>query len=139
MDGLTFAWLLTAHFVGDFLLQSDWTAGNKSRRWDALALHGALYSACFLPWGIAFAVATFALHFAQDAVTSRVTSKLWFFRMEPGIWSQAEYTVPKHGRELVNPWTPIVGPRRHWFFVAIGADQLLHFWLLYATWLVVQP
>lgn len=117
--------LLVAHFLGDFILQTDWMAINKSKRWDALSAHAFVYSMCFLPWGITFALATFASHYATDAVTSRITSKLWFFRMEPGIWEQADYAVPKHGRTLVNPWTPR-GGNRHWFFVVIGLDQLIH-------------
>lgn len=89
--------LLAVHFVADFVLQSDWMALNKSKRWDALALHCAVYAACFLWWGLTFALVTFAAHFVQDAITSRINARLW----------QAN--------------------ERHWFFVAIGADQLLHY------------
>lgn len=92
--------LLTVHFVADFLLQSDWMAINKSTSWVALGVHVAIYSACFLPWGWQFAALTFLLHFVQDALTSRLTSYLW--RSE----------------------------QRHWFFVAIGFDQLLHAYAL---------
>ena len=124
---------MTVHFVADFLLQTDWMATNKSKRWDALALHCAVYSVCFLPFGLTFAAALFGLHFMTDAVTSRITSRLWFFKCEDGIWEQASYTVPKHGRTLVNPFTPSIG-NRHWFFVVIGFDQWLHlvqlWWLL---------
>lgn len=141
--------LLVAHFVADFLAQSDWMAVNKSKRWDALALHVGAYigAAGFIvaifqppsPWpyttakmfGVWLLVNALA-HFVQDAVTSRITSRLWFFRREDGIWAQAEYAYPKHGRTLVNPWTPIDGTR-HWFFVAIGADQLLHYGTLFVT------
>lgn len=124
--------ILAAHFAGDFLLQSNWMAQHKSKHWDVLAIHVALYSLCFVPWGLEFSAITFAAHFLTDAVTSRLTARLWFFQMEPGIWAQADYTVPKHGRTLVNPWTPLAG-KRHWFFVAIGADQLLHFTQLAMT------
>lgn len=126
---------MTLHFVGDFVLQSDWMAQNKSKRWDALAFHCAVYSACFIGFGLAFSAALFVLHFITDAITSRMTSRLWFFRREDGIWEQASFTMPKHGRTLVNPWTPIER-HRHWFFVVIGLDQWLHFvqiaWLLQA-------
>ena len=100
--------LLVAHFLGDFILQSDWMASNKSKRWDALALHVALYAVCFLWWGWLFAVITFALHFAQDAVTSRINSRLY------------------------------AAGQRHWFFVGIGADQLLHFALLAWTLQIIE-
>lgn len=133
--------LLVAHFVGDFLCQSDWMAVNKSKRWDALGVHvwvyGMVVGLCVIPWWTPHRFGTFVLvnmaaHFVTDAITSRITSRLWFFAMEPGIWAQAEYTVPRHGRTLVNPWTPIAD-NRHWFFVAIGADQLIHFVTLVAT------
>jgi hypothetical protein len=124
--------LMTVHFVADFVFQTDWMAQNKSKRWDALALHCAVYAGCFLWRGPLFAVALLALHFVTDAVTSRITSRLWFFKREEGIWEQASYTMPKHGRTLVNPFTPTVG-NRHWFFVVIGFDQWLH--LVQLAWL----
>lgn len=126
--------VLAAHFVGDFLLQSDWMATNKSKRWDALALHVALYSICFAWWGVPFVALTFASHVVTDAVTSRITSRLWFFRMESGVWEQAEFAYPKHDRTILNPWMPIEGSRRHWFFVVIGFDQLIHAVTLAVTW-----
>jgi hypothetical protein len=40
---------LLAHLVGDYLLQSDWMANNKTKRsWPAL-VHALLYSLCFVP------------------------------------------------------------------------------------------
>lgn len=127
--------LLTAHFVGDFLLQSDWMATNKSKRWDALALHVTAYTSAFFLWGLhwQFIALVWLTHFVTDAITSRITSALWFFKREDGIWVQAEYAQPKHGRTLVNPWSPIDG-NRHWFFLCIGADQLLHFTTLAILW-----
>jgi hypothetical protein len=144
MTTMTFtavALLIATHFLADFVLQSDWMATNKSKRWDALALHVGIYTLCFA-WvtavpgvdGAAFLAVTFASHFATDAVTSRITSRLFFFRREAGIWAQAEYTMPKHGRTLVNPWMPIEA-NRHWFFVALGVDQLIHYYTLMATWI----
>lgn len=114
--------LLVAHFVGDFICQSDWMALNMSRRWDALAVHVAAYTAVvgaivavwysatgrgalpvaeqmFWPW----IAANVAAHFAQDAITSRINSRL----LHPN--------------------------QRHWFFVGIGADQLLHYVTLFVT------
>lgn len=144
--------LLVAHFVGDFICQSDWMATNKSNRWDVLASHVFVYmvvlwaSVCFYSgdkivemwWTIAaYAFLNGGLHFITDAITSQLTSKFWFFRREEGIWVQAEYSVPKHWKTLINPWTPIDG-KRHWFFVLIGLDQLIHYVTLVATaeWLL---
>ena len=100
--------LLTWHFVGDFLLQSDWMALGKSRRILPLLAHGIVYSLCFAWAGLAFVLVTFVTHTATDAVTSRINQQLW----------------DKQGR--------------HWFFVGVGADQLIHAWTLAFTarWLM---
>src|SRR6185369_420407 len=40
---------LLAHLIGDFLIQSDWMAQNKTKRsWPCL-VHALLYSLCFVP------------------------------------------------------------------------------------------
>lgn len=107
--------LVTAHFVGDFICQTDWMALNKSKRWDALFWHvmayiPSLWIAGFFitdvsaTWGpTLFLLVNFAAHFVQDAITSRINARLW----------QAN--------------------QRHWFFVGIGADQLLHSVCLFIT------
>lgn len=90
--------LLALHFIADFVLQSDWMAKNKSVNNNALAAHVFVYSFVFLlVYGLPFALLTFVLHFWQDYVTSRINSRLW-----------------KAGKV-------------HYFFVGVGADQLLHF------------
>ena len=120
--------LLVAHFVGDFICQSDWQAINKSKSWRALTGHVMAYTlvlelALMFEWaidlnrplpvlqasGLVFILVNAAAHFVQDAITSRINSKLW----------QAN--------------------ERHWFFVGIGGDQLLHYVTLFATaeWLLV--
>jgi hypothetical protein len=106
--------LLVLHFVGDFIAQSDWMAINKSKDWWALTIHVAVYQASFvlpLVWflgadhgGIGiWLLVNSAAHFIQDAITARINSRLW------------------------------VANQRHWFFVGIGADQLLHYVTLFAT------
>lgn len=111
--------LLITHFVADFLLQSDWMALNKSKRWDALGLHVAVYSLCFAPWGLRFWLLTFITHFITDAITSRVTSKLWFMQ-NMGIVGIGPIEHDYTSWKLI-PW------KRHWFFVVIGLDQLIHY------------
>lgn len=107
--------LLVAHFLADFVFQSDWMALNKSHDWDALWIHIGTYMATIMgiliftlpfpgywPVNLFFGV-NFIAHFVQDAITSRVSARLW----------QAQ--------------------KRHWFFVNIGVDQLLHYVTLFAT------
>lgn len=108
--------ILVAHFVADFVCQSDWMAVNKSTSWSALSVHVGVYGLVLLGitvpvlaqyttgthlllWG----VTNVLCHFVQDAVTSRVNAILW-----------------KEGE-------------RHWFFVGIGADQLLHYVTMFVT------
>ncbi len=104
--------ILITHWVGDFILQTDWQAKNKSKNNQALTIHVVTY--CSL-WAIvisfilsplnvlAFLVMTFACHWGTDYVTSRINTKLW---------SQGKV---------------------HWFFVSIGFDQFLHYVQLIIT------
>lgn len=96
--------LLSAHFIGDFVLQTNSTAIRKSDNWLVLLYHVMIVTACILvattPWGIRNAILIASIngvaHFATDAVTSRITKY---------FYSKGE---------------------RHNFFVTIGADQLIH-------------
>ncbi len=109
--------LLATHWVGDFVLQTNFQASNKSKRLDALSLHVATYTATLsvaaivLFGGMAgaiFAAINGAFHFATDYITSRASSKLW----EEQNW--------------------------HRFFVMIGFDQLIHQATLASTlWVMV--
>lgn len=95
--------LLVAHFIGDFVLQNDQMAIRKSEDWGVLFRHVLIVNGCVfvscMPWGsdaIWIAAINSAVHFATDAVTSRIT-KYFYARGD-----------------------------RHNFFVTIGADQLIH-------------
>jgi hypothetical protein len=116
--------MLFGHWVFDFVLQPHWMSMRKSKEWGVLARHairitaGSLIAFAIIvaiaghsvPWwsGPVFALINGVAHFAIDAVTSRMTSKLW----------QKE--------------------RVHDFFVVIGFDQFLHLALATVTlaWLV---
>jgi hypothetical protein len=98
--------LLSAHFVFDFMLQSDKMGLNKSKSWKWLSIHCLIYAIglTFSMWyvdcwqGIVWYLpAFFVSHIAIDGITSRITSYLW-----------------QHNE-------------RHWFFVVIGFDQLIHY------------
>lgn len=112
-------YIVAAHFVADFVFQSDKMAINKSSNGWWLLYHVATYSAVlgllatylFPPsaaW-IHFVTINFVLHLATDFVTSRISSRLW-----------------QRGE-------------RHWFFVAIGADQVLHYAALFLTYEWLRP
>lgn len=105
---------LALHWVFDFVCQTDKMAQNKSKSNYWLTIHVAVYSVGLL-W-MAFLVdlsskqilwfwlANSALHWGTDWCTSRFNSYLW--RTE----------------------------QRHWFFVSIGFDQLLHYATLLLTY-----
>lgn len=115
--------IVIAHWVADFIFQTDKMAQNKSTDWLALCFHVAVYTGvmtaimlCFASF-VGFLVAPIAwwalgngaLHFCIDAVTSRIARHLWSSKMS------------------------------HDFFVVIGLDQLLHTVCLFATawWLLL--
>lgn len=137
---VTLCLLFTAHFVGDFVLQSNWMGVQKSKDWNALAAHVLVYEATLLAFGLLqlawmhhlefwWSVLTFVswngvAHFAQDAVTSRITARLWFLKNE---FAGCVFRKVGFGNEDASPtyWVDDTGTR-HAFFLAIGADQLLH-------------
>ena len=117
--------ILIAHFIADFVLQTDNMAKGKSTSNGWLFLHVSVYTIviyCLLrgyteyiqgtinPTGYLFVWAVFngLAHFSTDYFTSRWTSSLW-----------------KQGRT-------------HDFFVVIGLDQTIHFITLFITakWLL---
>lgn len=120
--------LLLAHWIGDFVCQTDRMALNKSKDWLWLLYHVAVYSTVMFLWALYFSHdpwfalkflnATFALHFITDAVTSRITSALWFVKP-----LGAFYNVGQQRYEIYAP----IGGNRHYFFVMIGLDQVIHY------------
>jgi hypothetical protein len=136
--------LLTAHFVADFLLQSDWMAINKSKSWWALTVHVFVYTAVVsfiaacnmsgpslaqvLVYAQWFTIVTFVTHFVTDAITSRITSALWFINLYP----RPDFGPDNYG---AYPYLGRLCGNRHWFFVVIGFDQLIHAWTLALTWM----
>lgn len=120
--------LIVTHFVADWVLQSNWMALNKSKNWIALYFHVLVYTAAFATALLiagrigfigAFTAITFITHFVTDAITSRITSKLWFFGQVAGGVNEFYIKEPN---------------TRYWFFVMIGLDQLIHYVTLAWTW-----
>jgi hypothetical protein len=121
--------LLVVHFIGDWLLQTNWQALNKSKNNEALTMHVLVYSLCFLPWGLGFASFTFLAHWVTDYFTSRCGAKLWFIDL---------YT--KEGVETLGPgemFATVNMAKRKAFWIMIGTDQLIHFVTLALTYKLV--
>jgi hypothetical protein len=109
--------VLIAHWIGDFIFQSDYHAVNKSKSNAILMSHVLMYTAAiywvgffFLPIELAFAwaVANAILHFITDYFTSRLTTILW------------------------------TKGDRHNFFVTIGADQTIHMISLFGSYVLLK-
>jgi hypothetical protein len=43
---MNFIWLVFAHYIGDFALQSDWLAQNKGKYWYVMFSHCMIWTAC---------------------------------------------------------------------------------------------
>jgi len=108
-----------AHYIADFVFQTDWMAQNKSKNNYPLFVHVCTYSAILfivlLPIAsssdlILFSLLNGLLHFIIDFFTSRLSSKLY---REGKLGSS---TIPNFG-----------------FFSVIGLDQLLHYICLFTT------
>ena len=104
--------IILAHWIADFICQTNWMAQNKSKSYKALSLHILSYtialalSMFLLTWNhnsFLYALINGAVHFVVDAITSRITSKLY-----------AKGDI-------------------HNFFVVIGLDQAIHMATLVAT------
>lgn len=119
--------ILIVHWIGDFLLQSNWMALNKSKHLDVLFIHALIYSACFyFGWGRTFFLLTFLSHITTDFFTSRWTAKLWFIDLKEEVKVRG-LLLPTFQFARVHP------DKRHGFFVVIGLDQLIHFTTLGLT------
>lgn len=97
--------LLATHWFADFFCQSDWMANEKSKDFFALSMHVLVYTLVmsvalyFLfpaEWMLIVMAITYFSHFFTDMITSRITS--WLSKRN----------------------------HKHWFFVMIGFDQLIH-------------
>lgn len=108
--------ILVIHWIADFWFQTDKQAKGKSKNWSDLINHTFTYSGVWLVVGMfvhifikdfnfpLFALITFIAHTITDYFTSRLNSKLW-----------ADGKV-------------------HYFFVAVGGDQILHYIQLLTTY-----
>jgi len=106
--------ILLAHFVADFIFQTDKQALNKCKSNWWLTSHVAAYTSIIMFFGIfifglipviiLWAFVNGVLHWITDYFTSRANAYFW----------KAE--------------------KRHWFFVGIGADQLIHYTCLLLTY-----
>lgn len=100
--------LLAIHFFADFVCQPEWMSRYKHKSNRALSLHCLVYAIWFIPISPIYAVCNGLLHFEVDMVTSRIYHKL------------------------------LERPTPRWFFIAVGADQLIHTTILILSYIFLQ-
>lgn len=96
--------IVWAHWVADFIAQSDKMANNKWKSIKWLSIHVAVYTLFLLPFGLAFALINGAAHWCIDYVTARINH--WLYYDKKNV---------------------------HYFFVGVGFDQALHYTVLFIT------
>lgn len=102
--------LFWVHFFADFILQTDSIALNKSEFVSILIFHVSLYVLPFaFIWGWKYAAVNWIGHFMTDYFSSKLT---------PYLWKKE---------------------KRHWFFVIIGLDQVIHLTTLLITLPLFAP
>ena len=108
MDLITITYILSIHFIADFVLQSDRVAKGKSKDSWVLLEHGTIYMIPLLLISPMYALVNASIHITIDYFTSRLSGKLW---------ARGEV---------------------HNFFVVIGFDQLLHVLTLLWTYKLIM-
>lgn len=132
---LTLAWLVLAHLVADFVLQTDGIVAAKtatgSRAWRGLLAHGLGVAGCLVPVALAFGqaglwvlVAVTAGHVAIDRAKVLATRRAAARALEA---ARRRHEGPAAAAGLGRAWTPLPAA---WFVL----DQLAHLAVLGAAW-----
>ena len=103
-------WMSFAHWVADFVCQSDWMAQNKSKRFWPLYLHCLCYA---IVMGVSFGFLTHSFH-----------KGLVMYNLM--LWSHLVVDY------FTSRWNRYLWERKevHWFFVFVGLDQFFHFYVI---------
>jgi hypothetical protein len=135
---LVVTWLVTAHLVGDFVLQTDGVAADKvghgRRAVRGLALHVAAVFACLLPFALAFglpglvaALAITAAHAGIDRAKVVLTRGAEARALGAARTSHEE---PAPEASLGTAWTPVPA-------ALFALDQLAHGVVIGVAWLTL--
>lgn len=121
MSGAVALGLLLAHLLGDYVLQTDWMALEKTKRWTPAVMHGLAYGLPHLavtrsPWALAVIVLT---HIVIDR-----------YRLARHVCWAKNQLAPKAYR---SPWSECSGTgypadRPAWLttWLMIVADNTIH-------------
>jgi hypothetical protein len=136
---LVLAWLVLAHLVADFVLQTDRMVADKRssgrRAWRGLLVHAAAVGVCLVPFAIVYGLPGLALLVVVTA--GHVAIDRW--KVSATRHAEATALAEAHRRhegaesvpDTLGPaWTPVPAAL---FLV----DQLLHVALIAGAWLVL--
>ncbi len=97
---MVFSYLLLGHLIGDFVLQTDKIAANKSKYWQWNMMHSIIVTFCMLAFSIPFGVFLCALviisgvlHFILDSSKPLIAKKLNLDEMQCFILDQMIHVV----------------------------------------------
>ena len=145
---------LFAHFFGDFVIQTDWMALNKSKRSFPCLVHVLIYTACFLPittsWKALLLIGV--THFILDRWHFILKRLIWWKNHFPKGYPQYKYCdttgyyddSPYNSEEVYRTdWCDIKGNEetletfgkpRHFFitiWLYVATDNLFHIFINY--------
>lgn len=124
------------HFFADFFCQTDKMAINKSTSNKWLTIHVLTYMIAFFPFVLYMEV---SINGWNWSVTDSPNALLWWFSNGVLHWITdfftSRLTSYLYVRGEKNPKELFMGHSwRHWFFTAIGGDQVIHYFCLFFTY-----
>lgn len=122
----TILYILTTHFVADFVKQTYEMASYKSTSIKWLTLHILAYYKWFIFSGIMYYAFAWILAFNFS-----VWPLIWYCTLNAGLHWITDYFTSKATSTL---WKQ---KRVHDFFVMIGFDQLIHMFCLIGTYWII--
>lgn len=145
------AWIFLFHWIGDFVAQSDEMAINKSKSVWWLTKHVTAYSLAMIPVVLIDEHMWRQSHHMHHSIWYFPSSVIdWVFNMQymhpfqyslmfVGVWFVAVFVthwITDFFTSKVSAW--LYPKSRHYFFVWIGLDQLIHAWTLLALyWYII--
>ena len=137
---------ILAHIFGDFILQSDWMALNKSKRSIPCLVHVLIYTACFLllttSWKALLVIG--ATHFFFDRFHTPLKRLLWVknhigptmqyppyeYCNSTGYFDDSPYNTKQADESMIKQF----GKPRHFFitiWIYIIIDNFCHLFINY--------
>jgi len=103
-----------AHFIGDFILQSDWAAENKYKKFLVALTHAILYTAPFIllttnPLALLIICITHALIDRYKLARYVAWARNWIAPIRPKPWKECSFTGYDPSRPLwISVWLMII-------------------------------